>query len=433
MKYKSLFLVFGLLLTSCTVGIVNVEMLTVVAPATPVPTLPPSPLNTLEPYPTAPPVPTELPASPVPTELPAPLYLFPREESGDGQTVWRLDPGDTQARRVILSDQRILSVDVWSGDGRLAYSTENGELYVALPGQEPHLLHEAGNWAGQPLAINSVAWSPDGTRLAYSVHYDTPDAARSIGDPDLAAQPTGLWILGLQHESHVQLLRNRYMDYDTLDVNDIRVISDIVWSPDGAAVVLETSHWEWWDVFLVYPLSPGADEANLHDPEGFAWRNGRWTRDSQKILLSGVAISSVSVSSLVQVDRDSMGYELLLDGDEIGGYISRAQELPDGIIFLMSPDAPGVESTTRLYLGRQTEDGFSYAPVGPERDLCPSPSYIVEIEWNQTKSLAALSCNQGLQLISLDGSIDVDLAPFLGPLADLDYRYLDVLWGAAGE
>ncbi len=181
---------------------VQAEQIEVVATSPPEPvtksSIVPSPTPTVQFTPTITPTPDTAPRG---VELPAPLYFFPigyhiDEQAEELFSVWRLDPGDTQVRRVTSSDLRIVSVDVWSGDGRLAYITESGDLYIALPGQEPRLLYEAGDWVDQPLVVNSVAWSPDGTRLAYSVGY--PKEHESFRDSDLAAQPTGLWILTLQ-------------------------------------------------------------------------------------------------------------------------------------------------------------------------------------------------------------------------------------------
>jgi hypothetical protein len=49
----------------------------------------------------------------------------------------------------------------------------------------------------------------------------------------------------------------------------------------------------------------------------------------------------------------------------------------------------------RLYLGWPLPDGFDYAPVGPDRDLC-SAGYVQDFNWHPEGQAAVLSCDRGL-------------------------------------
>jgi hypothetical protein len=354
---------------------------------------------------------------PLTTQLPRSLYLLsrePRPENPGG--VWRLDPGSPQVERVTPADLDITSFDVALDDGRLAYGTKNGQLYVVLPGGEPRLLYDAGLQADDAVEISSVAWSPDGTHLAYTVRYLSP---HPISDGQSPGESDGLWLLSLNDATPVKLLSNQHLDMDTLDVNAVRTVSDPIWSPDGTALLLTGHYWEWIDTHWLDPIAPAADEAHLHDPPGNMWGDGSWSNDSRSILLSGTNYSQFS--DLVRVRRDSSDAEQLISGADEGLFIHKAQELPAGIVFLAFRDP----QETQLYLGQQTASGFSYAPAGPARHLCSS-GYLRDIAWDPAGRLAVLSCDRRLQLVSLDGAVDVDLTPFLEPLSD--QGPLKVVW-----
>jgi len=106
----------------------------------------------------------------------------------------------------------------------------------------------------------------------------------------------------------------------------------------------------------------------------------------------------------------------LLDGQSAGMLIFKAQELPVGIAFVgLTTDLDAGTAHSRLYLGHQPPDGFTFAPAGPDRDLC-SGGYALDVAWDPQSLQAAVSCHHGLELISLDGRVDVDLGPFLEPI-----------------
>lgn len=358
-------------------------------------------------------------------ELPRKLYFMSTDSgpSGGSRGVWLFDPDNAQVERITPPDLQVTSFDVWLGDGRIAYGTENGQLYSVMPEKEPRLLYDAGLEANRSIWTNSVAWSPEGTRLVYTVRYDDYTNTGSLGQAD------GLWLWVLGSEVPIKLLSNIHLEADHSNINDMRFISDPIWSPDGTALILTGYYWEWRDILWLNPVAPDPAEANLHDPVGDSWFwNGSWAQDGQSILLSGA--ESSSFSDLLRVRRGSNDTEQLIEGRVQGLYVYDAQELSEGIAFLANRDN---DQETRLYLGHQSENGFIYTPVGPDHSLCaPAPGYVQDIVWDPAGGLAILSCSQGgVQLISLDGKVDIDLTPFLGPLAGEDH--IRAFWGPSLE
>jgi len=344
--------------------------------------------------------------------LPLPLYFL-----GD-QAIWLLEPGDTIVEQVTPDGQGIISFDVWFGDGRIAYGTSGGQLYVMMPGQEPRLLHDVNVDAPYPPMIESVSWSPDGTQLAYTVDYDADQAWQEAGFP---SHPSGLWLLNVEEANPTWLLSNRYLNAGETDVNGLRKFWDPVWAPDGTALILTGQCWEWSAIHLLDPIAP--EEANLYRTPG-GWINASWGSDSQSILLSGYMYPSYG--GLDQMDRASRELTQLLDGESEEHWVWAAWELPPGIVLLAGREA-------RLYLGHWDDDGFGYSPVGPDV-LCDSGSPI-DVEWNATGEWGALLCGGSgpdinehdmVHIVSLDGT-NINISSYLSPLADV--RYPKMLWG----
>jgi WD40 repeat protein len=161
---------------------------------------------------------TLTPTSPLSgVELPRKLYFLPTDlgSSEGSRGVWLFDPDNARVERITPPDLWITSFDVWPGDGRISYGTRSGQLYIVMPEQEPRLLYDADLQTDDDVWINSVAWSPEGTRLAYSVLY-TSYGAGSLGQSD------GLWLWVLGNEVPIKLLSNRHLEADHSNIKGFR-------------------------------------------------------------------------------------------------------------------------------------------------------------------------------------------------------------------
>lgn len=401
---------------------------------TPMVTSTPTSISTLIPSltPTAPPVPTETPTflptstltpSPTPTPLPAtaslsaPLYIYHPNTLG----VWRLAPGATDIEAVTPSNVEVSAFDVWLGDGRFAYGTPSGEAFVAFLGEEPRQIYAFESDLDVDVHVNALAWSPDGAWLVYGLRVE--DAVLEKETRDAVEPLTGVWLWSVAEDRHVQLVENRYLtlpaEDETGGVGRLRIMTQPSWSPAGEALLFTGSYWEWTDVLWLDPVLPDPAAAELYDPQSQdAWSSGAWTRDGQGVLLSG--LNYAAFGGLVWVDRTTLVTETLVSGMETRLYVADAAASPDGIAFFANDEERGLH----LYLGQRSGGDFEFAPVELGDLDCP---YLGDVAWSPNGAHAALPCRGNVKVVAVDGSLNLDLAPFLPPLTG-DW-YWRLRWG----
>jgi hypothetical protein len=346
-------------------------------------------------------------------DLSVPIYILSKNQRG----VWVLDPTALVVQRVSLPEWQVTAFDVSPIDGRMAYGTEDGELILVLPGESPRTVVDTREMTELPLRIRSLAWSPGGERLAYAV--DLREG--HVGADPAAEELAGVWVWNLEDGSRLHLLKNRYIPQGG-DVNRMRGFGDPVWSPDGTGMILTALYWEWIDALWLDPVAPDLEGTNLQDAFEDLWGDASWARDGGSILVSRKLFSGYG--DLYRVARGTLDIERLIDGEAEELLITHAFELPAGIAFVAYYDP----SQSQLYLGSQTETGFAYLPAGPEGFLCRDMGPI-GLRWDRDGRFALVACNHQWRVIALDGSLDLDLAPYLGALASEDR--LELFWGAA--
>jgi hypothetical protein len=118
--------------------------------------------------------------------------------------------------------------------------------------------------------------------------------------------------------------------------------------------------------------------------------------------------------------------ETIIDGEKEERFIFLAQELPEGIAFVSYDE----ENELRLYFGKPSGTGIQYETVGPDDPLCNSVA-VESVVWDQTGHYALISCNHDRRLLSLDGSLDIDLDLYLGSKAK--DKTLELYWGVILE
>jgi hypothetical protein len=364
----------------------------------------------------------------IPTPSSVPVEAIPSSEAlyfhaPDSGSVWRLALNQSQLERVTPEGRQVTSFDIWPGDGRQAYGTKDGQVIVALPGQDPQILYNADEWADYSPYVRDIAWSPDGARLAFSVlaaeYLDSSHA-------DNISQFDGIWLLTLEGEL-ARLAGNAYCYHDKIIdneeyINECQVLTEPTWSPDGTALLLTAFHWEWIEFLVLAPAAPGATMSHPYDPENEGWARASWTRDGQAILFSGIQYSSFS--PLVRIELDTMNSEILVD-DNMDLYIHDAFELPSGdIAFMATSIHPIHHSAPTLYIGQRIEDGFFNISFSIEQAWCKTPMNVI---WNSTGQMVVLACQEDIKLFSLDNNATQDLGPFLGSLVEEDD--LQIIWG----
>jgi hypothetical protein len=369
--------------------------------------------------------PAETEASPLPEAeiLSKPLFLLA------DKAVWIIHPGEAVVQRLTPPELKVTCFDVWPKDNSMVYGTDTGQVYLVqdtsqigltiLPEDDPVMLFDAFPDAPYLVRMDSVSWSPDGARLAFTVDYSSPGAPQTAGYP---SQPSGLWLFELPNQRATWVESNHYLGSNQSDPLLVRRLSVANWSPDSTGLIVHTISQNGKDTLFL----DTQDQANLLiDPPGDFWGSASWKRDSQTVLLSGAQKSSTS--HLLQVQRDGSGLLTLIDGNLDELYVYDATELPAGIAFLAN--CPGCSpDQTKLYFGHHAGNRFVYTGANISQ-TCQS-GYPRHVQWDLSGQTGALICGPGELRVfqfQVDNVVELDLSSFLRPLGGAEV--LKLAWG----
>jgi hypothetical protein len=384
----------------------------------------PPPLYTDTP-PALPTVPPESLVSPPAdaVDLSTPLFIFA------DKAVWIIRPGEMVIQRLTPPALKVTCFDIWPGDNRLAYGTDTGQVYLisdtssealtSLTENEPEMLFDAFPEAPYLVRMDSLSWSSDGRRLAFTVDYSTPGASLTAGYP---SSPSGLWLFELANLQATWIESNHYLGPNQSDPSLVRRLSVGNWAPDNSGLLVHTTSREGSDL-LILDLE---DSANLLvDPPGEYWSSASWKRDSQAVLLSGNQASTTS--NLVQVQGDGSNPLVLINGETDKLYVYDATELPGRIAFLGTCGGCTLNQA-QLYIGHQTGTRFVYNSATIHQ-YCQSgaPRHI---QWEPTGQMGALDCGQGelrVLLFQADNQNELDFSAYLDLLGGAEV--LKLAWG----
>jgi len=246
--------------------------------------------------------------------LPETLYYLSNQD-GIAQ-VWRLRYGVSAPDRLTSDPDGVRLFDV-AADGTLAYVTSTGQMVVGdVPFEPP-----------QPAQITSVAWSPAGDWLAYTLM--TPGADQANGGLHAI---DGLWI---QNRDGLTVL----LEANTYAADESRRVytGPLDWRPDGSEVLIAhergTGHaYSRVDIVTGAVTPVWNDSTLLPDSITFA----QWSINGNAIITSGAG-------QVLRVEPDTLGTTILL-GAEAGFQPENAQQFGNGAVTFLD------SATRRLYL-----------------------------------------------------------------------------------
>ncbi|NDJ53124.1 MAG: hypothetical protein GYB68_08590 [Chloroflexi bacterium] len=375
----------------------SIILVTVTSPpvtsATATPTeLPPSPTPTETPLPSQTPLPTETPRPSV--SLPASLYYI-----GEDWQIWRLEANGEEVSRITNEDGQILDFAVSPVDGSLAYVVNNNLINTDAGGANRQVLVEGPELPAFPdqtlnwTMLHSIAWSPDGTQIAYG-----------LGGVNLIDPITG------------EIDTIRASSYSTAQFTEFdpgRFYFPEAWSPDGTRLLVRITTLPISEGFGVIDVrTRTVSTYEIADGEPVCC-TASWTQDQEGFFAAN-DIAVGATTGLWQVDAFSRAVETVLPGEAGGLYfrLSYPQQLDDGnLYFFMTTLANYTPERVALSMHRALADDIN------DREMLRQDAHVIaDVLWAPDGS--------GAIIVDItEGYVDVTnmvLRPFIAPLLWLD-------------
>ena len=340
--------------------------------------------------------------------LPHSLY-FLSAMGLDTYQIWRLERDGSTLSQITFEAAGVDDFAVSPASGNAAYTTANQLVLTAADGSSRKVLLDGGpvdeasenyHYRGK---INGLAWSPDGSLLAYGrdgLNFYSPDddthykitTNQIEASSDGALVPRELYFPGVFSPSGTHLLVNvNYLEGGSLAVLEISTGKMI---PLGKGIV------------CCYPA---------------------WTQDSNAILVGSASIGMVDPGLWIYNAASGRRKEILPPISPEGTYnfVSYPYQLPSGdLVYLYGSSAIYPDQPVPLSLVRSAGDGIS-----GRTQLRPESLDIYELIWGPSgRMMAAVQAPLGEPGWPLSGPvilIDIEGNP-IRPLATSGYH---IQWG----
>lgn len=329
--------------------------------------------------------------------LPAPLYFLSGQLSS--WQIWRIEVDGETLTQITAAGTHISAFDISPVTGQIAYIADEGLAISDAFGNEARIIDTSEMSYSNTLreAATSLAWSPDGTRLA------------------LAGQD-GVWLYTLSNGELTQLLA---IPSDTFT---IWLESPHAWSPDGNLLL----------VGRMYANSDYGEAAYVMVDDGTMTMMSisvccdfTWSPDSQLVYASMEVSTALCPSpglqrwSLADGETATLVSSGPIPGERVAGhFIHTAQEGSDGFLYYLYGFSEVPSDSLQygaLAMYRSAGDGIT------DRVLLRSDTYaeILEVLWADDMSLAVIvdgsatdSPRTGaVTLLTVDNKPPVVLAP----------------------
>jgi WD40 repeat protein len=248
----------------------------------------------------------------------------------------------------------------WSPDGtQLAYSDGGELLIVSAPEVKPTLIateevSSEESVFGESMAL---AWSPDGTRIAYA-------RTGGVCAPEGSTLTNNINVLDVASQTVTQTIEGYPCPLSSLD-----------WRPDGDAILALTS-----DAFgvRVWDINTGALISTLN-PGGQGINGAKWSPDGQVIAFA-----------------DSANFTAYMD--PLTGTMSIDTLFPGGHAVDWSPD--GHQLVTASYNDRGPDSVYIHdINSGTMTEIVESESFFEVVDWSEEKNKIAIGNSEGKVLV----------------------------------
>ena len=267
---------------------------------------------------------------------------------GEGGTTWYSVLPDGSNQHVVFEGEQMRQSRIaWSPDGsRIAYQDpivgERGIFVSDADGTDAVRLTDGVNdsWA---------SWSPDGARILFSsTGYDPSIERCTPGDPHEFRCPTDIYVMDADGSDIVRLTHDPADEFQP------------VWSPDGSRIAFVRSLSDQSSHPAIFTMNPdGTDVRQVSEATEGSDFSPSWASDGSRLIFAGIHKENWGIW---MVNEDGSDERMILGG--VGAwFVIDAEWSPDGslIAFVGNPTTGDYSPDDALYVMRP--DGTGVTPI----------------------------------------------------------------------
>lgn len=281
-----------------------------------------------------------------------------------------------------------------------------GQSSLRIGGQELLASPSSEFGLNTNLRYEDVAWSPDGSRLAFRIDAHNPD--------DPTAISSGVWVYRPGDDTAHQVFRTG-LEGQVAQQHEQRRPTTVTWSPDGSALIIRVTTLRGF----ANVVTPTSHDVNLAPDGGYIeslpFADATWAANGRDVIVSGAPWGG-GPDVVGRANPATGAYEEYLSQQATGLFMRAAFEAEPGWI---------------AFLGGPSPDGFALylAPAAPGSTPSPVsgtiPGQVQHAEWSRERDAALVTVQSPtgprLWIVRLDGTTQ-DVTPPSGVFTDAGWE-----------